>query len=46
MGRRVGTWLQLVEGLLVITVLLAFAWLAWRAVSEAYAPVFRILKGL
>jgi TRAP-type C4-dicarboxylate transport system permease small subunit len=44
MVRHVGRWLDLVESLLIIVILLAIAYLSWQALSQAYQPVLKILK--
>ncbi len=44
MVRHVGHWLDLIEALAIIAILLAIAWLAWQALSQAYGPVVRILN--
>jgi len=44
MVRRMGSWLQLLEAGVIITVLLVIAWLALQALSEAYGPLFHILN--
>ena len=43
MVRHVGRWIDMVEAVLIIAILLAIAWLAWQAVTQAYGPVFNIL---
>jgi hypothetical protein len=43
MVRHVGHWLDMVEAVLIIGVLLVIAWLAWQAVTQAYGPVVNIL---
>ena len=51
MEPRLGGWwalggglLQVAGGVLVIAILVLIAWLVLQALSEAYAPVFRILS--
>ena len=43
MVRHVGHWIDMVEAVLIIGILLAIAWLAWQALTQAYGPVFNIL---
>src|SRR5437870_4355018 len=43
MVRHVGHWIDMVEAVLIIGVLLVIAWLAWQAVTQAYGPVVNIL---
>jgi hypothetical protein len=44
MVRHLHHWLDLVEAVLIIGILLAIAWLTWQAFNQAYTPVFNILN--
>jgi hypothetical protein len=46
MVRHVAHWLDLLEAIAIVVVLLAIAWLSWMAISTAYAPVMHLLRGL
>ena len=46
MVRHVGHWLDMLEAVAIIGVLLAIAWLSWQALSAAYAPVVHLLNAL
>jgi hypothetical protein len=46
MVRHVGHWLETLEAVAIIGVLLAIAWLSWQALSTAYSPVMHLLGGL
>lgn len=46
MVRHVGHWLDTLEAVAIIGVLLAIAWLSWQALSAAYGPVVHMLSGL
>jgi hypothetical protein len=34
----------MVEGLLIIGILLAIAWLSWQALTQAYGPVVNLIN--
>jgi TRAP-type C4-dicarboxylate transport system permease small subunit len=42
--RHIGHWLEMVESLLIVGILLAIAWLSWQALSQAYGPVFNLMN--
>jgi TRAP-type C4-dicarboxylate transport system permease small subunit len=42
MARHLHHWLDLVEAVLIIGILLAIAWVTWQALSQAYSPVFNL----
>jgi TRAP-type C4-dicarboxylate transport system permease small subunit len=44
MGRHLHHWLDMVEAVLIIGILLAIAWFTWQAFAQAYTPVFNILN--
>jgi TRAP-type C4-dicarboxylate transport system permease small subunit len=44
MVRHLHHWLDMVEAVLIIGILLAIAWLTWQAFNQAYTPVFNILN--
>lgn len=44
MVRHLHHWLDMVEAVLIIGILLAIAWLTWQAITQAYTPVFNILN--
>ena len=44
MGRHLHHWLDRVEAVLIIGILLAIAWFTWQALAQAYTPVFNILN--
>lgn len=44
MVRHLHHWLDMVEAVLIIGILLAIAWLTWQAFTQAYSPVFNILN--
>ena len=46
MVRHMGHWLDMLEAVAIIGVLLAIAWLSWLALAAAYAPVVHMLTGL
>jgi hypothetical protein len=46
MVRHVGQWLDLLEAVVIVVVLLAIAWLSWQALSAAYGPVVDLLRRL
>jgi hypothetical protein len=43
--RQLGDLVELAEGVLVTAILAVFAWAAWRAMTDFYSPVFRLLNG-
>jgi hypothetical protein len=45
MVRHAGHWLDTLEAVAIIGILLAIAWLSWQALSTAYSPVMNLLKG-
>ena len=44
MVRHLHHWLDLVEAVLIIGILLAIAWFTWQAFTQAYTPVFNLLN--
>jgi len=46
MVRHLHHWLDMVEALLIIGVLLAIAWVTWLALTQAYSPVFNLFNRL
>jgi TRAP-type C4-dicarboxylate transport system permease small subunit len=44
MARHLHHWLDMVEAVLIIGILLAIAWLTWQALTQAYSPVFNLLN--
>ena len=46
MVRHAGHWLDTLEAVAIIGVLLGIAWLTWQALSSAYTPVLHLLGGL
>ncbi len=41
MVRHLHHWLDMVEALLIIGILLAIGWVTWLALTQAYSPVFK-----
>ena len=46
MVRHVGHWLDMLEAVAIIGVLLVIAWLSWQALVAAYGPIVHLLTGL
>ena len=46
MARHLHHWLEMVEALLIIGILIAIAWLTWLAVTQAYSPLFDLFNRL
>src|SRR2546429_8793391 len=44
MARHLHHWLDMVEAVLIIGILLAIAWVTWQALTQAYSPVFNIFS--
>jgi TRAP-type C4-dicarboxylate transport system permease small subunit len=44
MARHLHHWLDMVEALLIIGILLAIAWVTWQALTQAYSPVFNLFN--
>src|SRR2546429_4671177 len=44
MARHLAHWLDMVEAVLIIGILLAIAWVTWQALTQAYSPVFNIFS--
>ena len=44
MVRHLHHWLDMVEALLIIGILLAIGWVTWQALTQAYSPVFNIFS--
>jgi hypothetical protein len=44
MARHLHHWLDLMEAVLIIGIMLAIAWLTWQALTTAYSPVVNILS--
>ncbi len=44
MARHMHHWIDMVEAVLIIGILLAIAWLSWQAFMQAYTPVFNIFN--
>jgi hypothetical protein len=44
MARHLHHWLDMVEAVLIIGIMLAIAWLTWQALTTAYSPVVNILS--
>ena len=44
MVRHLHHWIDMVEAVLIIGILLAIAWLTWQALNQAYSPVVNILS--
>ena len=46
MVRHLHHWLDMVEALLIIGILLAIGWVTWLALTQAYSPVFNLFNKL
>jgi hypothetical protein len=44
MARHLHHWIEMVEALLIIGILLAIAWVTWQALTQAYSPVFNLFN--
>jgi len=44
MVRHLHHWLDMVEALLIIGILLAIAWVTLQALTQAYSPVFNLFN--
>lgn len=46
MARHLHHWLEMVEALLIIGILIAIAWLTWLALTQNYSPLFNLFNRL
>lgn len=46
MARHLHHWLEMVEALLIIGILIAIGLLTWLAVTQAYSPIFNLFNRL